>query len=170
MARFDEYTIGEDSGPLRLARREENAAAAARLATAARRSLHLFTRDLDPHLYNRPEFLDEVRRLALGGRRARVEVLVLDSRRAVLDGHRLIELGRRLSSFIELRKLHGDYGERLETFLIADERGLLYRRQADLFEGKVDFNAPAEAAQLLRLFSEAWSKSHPDPELRHLGI
>ena len=170
MESFDEFTIGDDSGPIRLAGREENAAAAARLAGEARRSLHLFTRDLDPALYDRPGFLDPVRRLATTGRRARFEILVLDSRRALLDGHRLIELGRRLSSCIEMRKLHPDYGDRLETFLIADERALLYRRQSDLFEGKVEFNAPAEAAQLIKLFNEAWARSGPDPELRRLHV
>ena len=170
MEEFEEFTIGDESGAIRLERREDNAAAAARLAGEARRSLHLFSRDLDPYLYNRAEFLDPLRRLATAGRRARIEILVLDSRRAVLDGHRLIEMGRRLSSVIELRKLHPDYSERLETFLIADERGLLYRQQSDLFEGKVDFNAPAEAKQLLKLFNEAWAKSGPDPELSRLHV
>ena len=170
MEEFDAFTIGDDSGPLPLTRREENAAAVARLAAAARCSLHLFTRDLDPFLYGRPEFLDPIRRLATGRGHARVEILVLDSHRAVRDGHRLIELARRLSSFIELRKLHPDYKDRLETFLIADERALLYREKADLYAGKVDFNAPIEAKQLLRLFNEAWEKSGPDQELRRLHV
>ena len=170
MGSFDQFTIGDDSGPLALNHREENAAAAARLAGQTRRSLRLFTRDLDPELYNRREFLDPLRRLATGRHHARVEILLLDPHRAVRDGHRLIELARRLSSFIELRRLHPDYRERLETFLIADERALLYREQADLYAGKVDFNAPIEAKGLLRLFSEAWEKSATDQELRRLHV
>ena len=147
-----------------------NARAAVRVAALARRSLALFTRDLEPQLYNEELFLAEVRRIAISGRYARVRVLVQDSARAVREGHRLVELARRLSSFIEIRKPHADHASLIETFLVADERALLYRKEADRFEGYADLDAPAEARRLLRTFDEIWGRATPDPELRRLGL
>lgn len=147
-----------------------NARAAVRIAALARRSLVLLSRDLEPQIYDDERFLAEVRRIATSGRYARVRVLVQDSARATREGHRLVELARRLSSFVEIRKPHPDHRNVIESFLVADERALLHRKEADRFEGYADLDAPADARRLLRVFDEIWGRATPDPELRRLGL
>ena len=111
-----------------------------------------------------------MRQLALRSRHSRIRVLVKDSHRAVKDGHRLVELARHLSSFIEIRKAHEDARDAAEAFLIADGIGTLHRTLASRFEGTVNFRAPLHARRLAQWFTEVWERSAPDPELRRLHL
>lgn len=147
-----------------------NKTAAIEIAGLARRSIALLSYDLEPQIYNTDEFIEAVRVVATSGRYAKVRILVQDSRRSVREGHRLIETKRRLSSFIEIRNPHHEHSKIIETYLIADERGLLYRKQADRYEGFADTDSPFEARQKLKEFEEIWSRAAPDPDMRRLGI
>jgi hypothetical protein len=97
-------------------------------------------------------------------------MLVQDPRPIVKDGHRLIEVARRFSSFVALRTAHPDYQDYNETFLIVDETGLLHRRIADRYEGTVHFTAPRLARERLAFFNEVWERSEADPELLRLHL
>jgi hypothetical protein len=99
-----------------------------------------------------------------------VRILVQDSGRAVREGHRLIELSRRLPTFIEIRNPHPDHRNVIATFLVAEDRAVLYRKQADRYDGWTDLDAPLDARQLLKTFDEIWNRATPDPEMRRLGI
>ena len=173
---FDEADIPHRTMVLDLGQRIEfdgwaaNQRGAVRVARAAHRSLALFTRDLEPLTYNTEPFLAEVRRVALAGRYARVRVLVQDSARAAREGHRMVELARRLSTYIELRKPHDDHRNLIETFLVADERAVLYRKESDRYEGYADLDNPLEARRLLRTFDEIWQRADTDAEMRRLGL
>lgn len=147
-----------------------NLRAAVRVAACASRSLALLTRDLDPQIYNNEPFLEEMRRVALAGRYARVRILVQDSARAAREGHRLVDLARRLPTYIELRKPHEDHRNVIESFLVADEQALLYRKEADRYEGFADLDNAFEARRLLRTFDEIWNRATPDAEMRRLRI
>ncbi|MCA1798940.1 MAG: hypothetical protein LC632_05625 [Xanthomonadaceae bacterium] len=148
----------------------DNQVAAVEVGTAARRALRLLSYDLEPQIYGEQDFIDVVRSVATSGRFASVRVLVQDSARAVRDGHRLVELARRLPTFIELRKPHSDHRSLIEAYLVADERALLYRKQADRYEGFVDVDDPLQARRLVREFDQVWGRATPDPELRRLGL
>ncbi|MGH8415419.1 MAG: hypothetical protein ACRESX_11880, partial [Gammaproteobacteria bacterium] len=147
-----------------------NRDAAVRLASEARMSLAMFTRDLDPAVYNTEEFATAVRQLALSSRYSRIRIVALDPTAAIKDGHRLIELGRRLSSFIEFRRPSADHAKLPESFLVADETGLLYRPMASRYEGFADPANPSEARVRLRLFDEIWERAEPELEFRRLGM
>ncbi len=153
-----------------LTRADDSREAAVELARSASRHLAIFTQDLEPLIYDRVEFVDAVKALALRSKFSRIRILVKDSSRAVKEGHRLASLAQRLSSYLEVRRLAGDYGAMAEAFLIADESGLLYRPLASRYEGVVDTDDPFRAREKLRLFDEMWERSTPDPELRRLGI
>ncbi|HEX7029497.1 MAG TPA: hypothetical protein VF254_02785 [Gammaproteobacteria bacterium] len=153
-----------------LATAADNRAAALEIARLARRQLSIFSRDLEPQAFDTAEFLDAVKNLALSGSKASVRILLIDATRATKDGHRLVELARRLSSFVEIRKPHRDYLDMAEAFMIADERGLLYRALATRWEGVVDPDDPLQARERLKLFNDIWQRSHSDPETRQLRI
>lgn len=148
----------------------ENRDAAVAIARLARRELAVFTHDLEPQLYDDGEFLEAARQLALAGRGARIRILLKDSTRMRLRGNRLVGLARQLPSYVEIRKPHADYMDVHETFIIADERGLLYRKLADRWEGNANLDDPARARDKLKLFEEIWQRSHADPEARQLSV
>lgn len=148
----------------------ENRDAALEIARLARRQLSILTRDLEPQVYDDTDVLDAIKNLAISGRQSKVRILLIDATRAIKDGNRLIELSRRVSSYIEIRKPHRDYRDIAESFLIADEKGLLYRKLSTRWEGIVDPSDPMQARDRLKLFNEIWQRSHGDPETRQLRI
>lgn len=147
-----------------------NQEAAVGIAALAARQLNILTYDLEPQVLGTDEFIEAVRKVATSGRYARVRILVQDSKRAVAEGHKLIEIARRLSSFISIHKPHREHQSVIEAFVVADERALLYRKEADRYEGFADTNDALEARRKLNEFEQMWEKSEPDPEMRRLGI
>lgn len=162
--------LGETAGDYALAGRDDSRQAAAVLAGQARRQVDLFTPDLEPALYDQSPFLDALTQLCLGSPRARVRVLARDFERTVKDGHRLVELARRLSSYVELRKVHPDYQENNESFLLVDDYGLLHRQHAARFEGRFSCKAPLEVRRLRAFFDEVWDRSEAQADLRRLHL
>ena len=149
---------------------EDNRQAAVQLASQARRSLALFTRDLDPAIYDTQEFIAAVQQLALRSRYTRIRIVVIDPVAAVKDGHRLIELARRLSTYIEIRRPSEDHAKLPDSFLISDDTGLLYRPLANRYEGFADPYNPFEARNRLRSFDEIWEQAEPEQEFRRLSL
>jgi hypothetical protein len=140
------------------------------VARAARRSLCLFSHDLEPDLYGRIEFMDIVKNLILTHKFARVRILVKSPMRCVHEGHRLVELARRFSSFVEIREAHSDYRNRADTFLVADQAAVMYRANATRFEGIADTHSPSIALHYLEFFETAWDRSTGSAELRQLHL
>jgi hypothetical protein len=166
----DAYQLGSTDVDLRVASSTDNRHAALALTEQAKRSLHIFTRDLDAPVYDQTPFIQAVSALATRSRYSRIQILVQNTERAIKNGHRLIELSRRLSSFIELRKPHHDYREYNQTFLIADEVGLLRRPIADRYDGTLNFKAPLAAREYVDFFNQVWERSDGDPDLQQLHI
>jgi hypothetical protein len=149
---------------------DQNREAALQLARGARMHMALFTRDLEPVIYDNQDFATAVQELALRSRYSQIRILVIDPTAAIKDGHRLIELGRRLSSFIEFRRPAPELIHRSDTFMIIDESGLLYRPLAERYEGFADPNNAFEARQHLHEFDAIWEQSEPESEFRRLGL
>lgn len=167
---IEQCELGMDSGPIRVERIEDNRMVANTFARQATRSLDIFTRDLDPQILNTAEFTEAVTRLSLKSKKSMIRILVKDPNRSVRDGHRIIDLSYRLSSFIQIRRPSEDYKDYNKAFIIADDRGLLYRTLADQYEGIANFNSPYEAREYAMLFSEAWETSDIDLNLRRLHL
>jgi hypothetical protein len=162
--------LGETDTRFRIETREDTRRAAVALIRHAQRQVDILTPDLEPLVYDQADFLDTLTRPALGQCRAKLRVLVRDPQRAVKEGHRLIELTRRLSSYMQIRKVHTDYADFTQAFLLADTYGVMHRTLAERFEGTVCFRDPLEVKRLRKLFDEIWDRSEPDPELRRLHL
>ena len=160
---LDSCRLGETSGDYALGSRDDNRQAAARV-------IELFTPDLEPILYDQTPIIDAMTQLSLSSPRAKVRVLVKDAERIIKDGHRIVELSRRLSSYIEIRKVHADYQDNNESFLLIDDYGLLHRRHAPRFEGTFSCKAPLEVRRLRAFFDEVWTRSEPVTDLRRLHL
>lgn len=136
------------------------------LLNQAKRSLSLYSPDLEASLYNHSSVQQACARFLVSHPRNRLRVLLDDSSRAVRQGHRLLSLARRLSGNMQIRKRHPDYPAQPCAFLIADDCGVMVRPEPDQTAGYVLYSDPGRARQLQRQFDTAWDHSLSDPDLR----
>ena len=144
--------------------------AAIDIAAESGRKLSIFTHDLEPGIYDDPDFLEVVKHLVLSQTYARIRVLIADPTRAIKNGNNFVNLGRRLNTYIEFRHVREDLRTHAESFCIADEQALVYRLQASRWEGIVDTFEPAVAKLYGKMFDEIWQASEVEIEFRQLGI
>lgn len=170
MPDWSEYTLGENSGDIVIDSSDDNQASAIQLVSQAGRSLDIFSRDLEPRIYDNAEFADAVRTLAVKTRDLHVRILVIDPDFIIKHGHRLIELARRLTSHMEIRKVHEDYCNNPEAFIVVDKRGLIHRKLASRYEAVVNFNNPLAATELCNQFTEMWDRSKQYMDFKRLYI
>ena len=147
------------------ATRDELLAAVVDGITRARREILICSPTLDPALYNRA-----VCAQALGhfiARRAsnRVRMVVEDTEHMLLANVRLVELTRRFSDMILIRRLGEPHRGLAEMFLVADSDSCLHQRDITAIDATLDFQAPHLAIPLVRRFETIWAASEPVPGL-----
>jgi hypothetical protein len=167
---WQQYQLGESHDDILVETQEENQQAALALASQATNSLQIFSRDLEPRIYDTPEFSEVVRQLALNHRQAKTQILIVDPDYIIKHGHRLISLARQLTSFIEVKKVHEDFANNPEAFMIVDRRGVLHRKLATRYEGTVNFNAIGQSNELATYFRDAWQHGIAYTDFRRLYI
>lgn len=167
---LNQAVLGESSNKLHLHCVSECRLAALNLANQAKRSIYIFSYDLDSQIYNHTDFLNAAKNLSIRSEYSRINILLQNNEKVQRDGHRLIQLWRRLTSKIEVRRPPADYINHSENFLLADETGYLHRKLHTDYEAIVDFNSRLEANKLSIFFNEVWEQSEPDSELRSLHI
>lgn len=167
---IEALVLGASRERLLLQGREQFRRASEQMAQQAKYYLDIFTCDLDKPLYDQAGFLDAVKRLAIECRGIGIRILLQDSERVRREGHRIIDLARRLTSKMEIRRPHADYIDHPENFLIADRVGYIRRRVAERYEGEVNFCHPLESKLLTEFFTEVWERSEPDSSLRRLYL
>ena len=150
--------------------KEEMRRAVVELANTASRKVSIFSHDLDPGIYDDPDFLEVITHLVLSQAYARIRVLIADPSRAIKNGNNFVHLGRRLNTYIEFRHVREDLRTHPESFCIADEAALVYRLQANRWEGIADTYEPAVAKVYGKMFDEIWQASEVELEFRQLGI
>ncbi len=160
------FVLGEHEPLERFAHADQARAHALALLQQARRSLCIYSHDLEPWLYNHSSVQAACTAFLLGSPNNRLRILLRDSARVVKDGHRLLNLSRRLSSSLHIRKLHPDYPSEEIAFLLADDRGLLLRPELDQVAGYALYRDPARVRQRQAQFDQAWDTSTTDPDLR----
>ncbi len=149
---------------------EEMRQAVIKVSLEAKRKVSIFTHDLEPCIYDDPEFLEIIKRLVLSQTYARIRVLIADPSRAVKNGNNFVHLGRRLNTYIEFRHVREDLRTHSEAFCIADQTALVYRLQAQRWDGIADTYEPAVAKLYGTMFDEIWLASEVEMEFRQLSI
>lgn len=167
---FETLELGEDKEAVSVESSAQVLEASLALLAQSRRTIEIISRHLDPPVYDTTEFAVTLRRFVLDSRRARVHIIVMDSRPILATGHRLINLAQQLSSFVEIRKPDSKHVSYNCAFLLADRIGSVYRQLADRFDGIVNFGDRRVALELGETFDEMWTHAEPDPNLRRLRI
>lgn len=168
--RIAELVLAESRERIPLQGREAFRQASERIACQTRHHLDILTYDLDKPVYDQAGFLEAVKRLALACRGIGIRILLQDSERARREGHRLVDLSRRLTSKMEIRRPHADYIDHPENFIIADRIGYIRRRVTGRYQGEADFYQPIEAKLLTDFFDEVWERSEQESSLRGLYL
>jgi len=164
------YILGSTPGRLELHGREMFGDICLLMAEQASRQIQLFSYDLDAPVFDRQPFVNALKSLVLQSQFSRIQILLQENQRVQKEGHRLIDLSRRLPTYIEIRHPHPDHRERRENFLVADRIGYIKRKTADRYHGEADFEDRAEATRLSELFDGIWDCSEPDTDLRSLNV
>lgn len=146
--------------------RDEMRAAINRIAASAQRLLSIYTPDLEPELYDTNEFLDIVKRFVLARNFAKVRVMLGDASRVQRDANRFMAMGRRLSSYIEIRPELNPIPQSATSYIVADDQAVLLRPRADRWEGVADFQNRAIARAQLDQFDALWQAHQPQHSLR----
>ncbi len=105
--------LGSVSGKIVLPNMESCRLAAVRLATQAHHTLDIFSYDLDAAIYDQEPFIEAVKSLAISSPQTSIRILLQNNELVQREGHRLVQLWRRLSSKIELRRPHQDHIDHL---------------------------------------------------------
>jgi len=151
--------------------REQAAAESLLLIEAARRELCIYSRDLDPALFESDAALEALKRLGVSGRGVSIRIIVQEPRIVIARGHRLIPLSQRLPSVFTLRTPMEDNDLQYPSaFLLNDTSGYYFRVLGTRFEGEAVNYSPGRHAQLQQYFNQVWERSEPSEELRQLNL
>ena len=161
--------IGE-SVTFKLDDAEQNLTASVALVTQAHHSLDIVSRDLDHKVYDNEEFKAAVKDLATSSPKAKIRLLIQDSEKVVRQGHRLLELARRLTSFIDIRIQGKRFREFNEAWLIVDSKAWVRRPLAEQYNAEIDFSAARQLRETNNIFNAMWDEADLDPNLRRLSL
>lgn len=173
--RFVEAGLGHQSMRLTLdavnpvMRRDAGLAAVLGVANGARRHLFVYSRDLDPGLFDQPEAVAALRRFAVAG--GQIRVLLQDPaapQRAIAP---LLGLAQRISSAFSFRAVEEpvdrDYPS---AYVVNDRGGWYFRPLGHRFDGETRLDGDARARQLRAHFEPVWERARPCAEYRALGV
>lgn len=139
------------------------------IARLAGRELAIFSHELDGIVFGNAEFLEAVRQLAVSGPHARVRILVSQPTTGVRNAPQLLALTRQLSSHIAMRAVGLQHRNRKVTFIIADDRALIYHPVEDNADSLLE-KIPGTARLYLNGFNEMWEHGSDHPDLRQLKL
>lgn len=157
--------------PLHTRSRADVVTALDALVPAVQRQVRILSQDGDPELYSRDEFIELLGTFVrTHSRVARIRVLLADSRRAALDGNRLVDFWHRYTSFCEFRELRDEDRRVRESFFLADEIAIIRRADAGNPHTLIDLHALPLAPEKAAWFDQAWERAGPCTRLRRLTL
>lgn len=143
---------------------------AAHMLSQTKRTFYIVARDLDRKIFDQDNISKTLFELARYSRNSDIRILVHDTTDAVRNGHSVIELARRLSSYVEVRLLGDDHKRFNEAFIVADKRGYIYQGMANRYDAIAEHHNPRMAQELENTFLDLWNHAEPDPNFRQLHI
>lgn len=174
--RFAEAGIEHQAMQLRFDRpcpvedRDAAVAATVDVVEGARRRLWIYSRELDPGLYDHPRVLDALRRFGTAGGGHEVRVLLHDAAAAQHALAPLLALAQRLPSVFAIREVEDPVDRGYPSAFIAGDGGDYYfRALGHRLDGEAEAGARPRVRQLASTFDEVWQRARPCSELRALG-
>lgn len=158
-------------GPTAIEHRDAAVAIVCGIVAGARRELSIYSRALDPGLFDAPEVLEALR--TLGTRRQRVDIRILlqDAGTPQRAHAPLIALAQRLPSVFAFREV-SDPADRgyASAYVVNDGGGYYFRTLGNRFDGEGAIDQGGRARQLADNFQPVWERSRIVTEYRVLGV
>lgn len=167
---FSRLELGREHQPLEVEGSGAVREACLALVTQARREVLIMSRQLDRVLFDNTQITRALRDFILQSRRTRLRVLLKDPEAARHNGHRLVELAQRLSSYAEIRVPAPEHHAFNAAFVVVDQQGVVHRSLSDRYEATVSFADRHLAGECVRQFEEMWETARSDPGLRRLHV
>lgn len=149
---------------------EQFLARLAEMAQGARMQISMLSQTLDRRIYGNEDFLAPLQTFLLQHDRARLRIIVRTPGTTMRSGHRLVELGRKLSSRVEFREMPPEHRLIEREYIVADERSLLIRESPQELDARYYSDAPMLAREQLREFENLWQEAQPSTEFRDLRL
>src|SRR5690606_16591758 len=99
-----------------------------------------------------------------------IHILVKETRPLIERRHQLVELSRRLSSKVILRKLTILPENTDMALILGDNDKLLYKNDDSVYRGFVNYDARAEVKRLGEIFNYVWQYAESEPGLQQLHL
>jgi predicted GNAT family N-acyltransferase len=153
----------------------EHQKAATAIATAliahAGRAVLIYTRELDPGLFDVPLVLEALRRFGTRTRGGEIHILLQDAATPQRTLAPLIGLGQRLPSVFAFREVRDPVDRAYPSaFIVNDRGGYYFRPLGHRFDGEAELENPGRARQLREEFGRIWERSRHCTEYRALGL
>lgn len=159
------------SGPTAIEDRDSAIAVTSALIASARRCLWIYSRELDPSLFDAPEIIDALRRFGIAGRGNEARFLLQDAVAPQRAHAPLLLLAQRLPSVFLFREVADQVDRGYPSAYVANDAGGYYFRSlGHRFDGEADLHSPGRARQLRAAFTAVWERARPVTEYRALGI
>ncbi|KQQ84409.1 GNAT family acetyltransferase [Xanthomonas sp. Leaf131] len=158
-------------GPMAVDTLSAALAATTGLLCAARRQVLIYTRALDPPLFDNAAALDALRRFATARHDKRVHVLVQDTASANASGSAMLRLAQRLPSVFRFRAVSDPVDSSYASAYAVGDDAYYFRPTGHRFDdGETWLSGAARSRQLEREFAQIWERSALWSEPRALGI
>lgn len=158
-------------GPTAIETREAAVAITTAIVAATRRELCIYSRALDPGLWDAPGVLEALRRLATRRQRVDIRILLQDAAAPQRAHSPLIGLGQRLSSVFAFREVVDPADRGYASAFIANDSGGYYFRTLGIrFDGEAALDSGGRARQLADSFIPVWERARIVTEFRALDI
>lgn len=135
-----------------------------------RLSLHILSPALEAEVFDNQAMFEAVSRLARHNSQSKVQILVFDIGPMTRDGHRLLDLARRLSSSVEIRRVAEQHQDYDQAFLVVDAAGVIRQQPRASREMEASYCARRLARTLLKDFQDMWDFGERDMALLRLGL
>lgn len=170
MEQLEQLTLGEDREIFELSSLEEHREFTLHMLRQARHSIDIISRCLDPRVFDRPHVTEAITTMVRDQKRARVRIIIRDNTPLIKDGHHILLLAQRLTSFIHIHKLPSAFDSFNEALLLVDGTGYIRQPKSDIYAGYACFNAPRQVKDMTANFQDIWEASEPDAECRRLSL
>ncbi len=167
---FRNFIIGVTSECLTVDTRQLNHDAILKLLSSAQKDVVILSRQLDPLIYSKEDFIENASEFIRRNKTAKIRVLIHDTQAVVKNNHRVLNLSQRVSSKIEIRTICNDYAQFNQAFVVVDSMGYILNQKADLYEAEVNFCDYERSKELVETFKSIWELSQQDSEIRRLCI
>lgn len=158
---IEEKLARTDKEHRHLTTRDGLRAAAIDLLAGARHEVLICAPMLDAAFFNRADLTQAMGQFIARRAGNRIRIVVEDTEHMLQADVRLVELTRRFSDLILIRRLGEQHHGLAEMFMVVDKASSLHQRDVTSVDATCDFYTPSLADPLARHFETYWDASEP---------